>query len=109
MSGPEPPVPARAWTFLTHHAIVLLTVAREPDALVADIAAEVGLSSRATLSILRDLEGAGYLTRTRVGRRTRYEACRGRPFRHRAAAGRDVDDLIDIFVGDAPRRGPAPP
>lgn len=103
MSSPGPSAPRRAWTFLTHHAIVLITVAREPDALVADIAAEVGLSTRAALSILRDLEGAGYLTRTRVGRRTHYEARRGRPFRHRAAAGRHVDALVDIFADDAPR------
>lgn len=88
----------REWTFLTHHALVLLAVAEEPDARVVDIAARIGLSARAALSILGDLETAGYLARTRVGRRTHYEVHPGRPFRHRAAGGHDVDELIALFT-----------
>ncbi len=75
---------------------MLLAVAREPDARVADIAVGVGVSARAALSILGDLEEAGHLERTRMGRRNHYEICRGRPFRHPAAAGRDVDELLTI-------------
>lgn len=97
VSSAEQASGARAWTFLTHHALVLLAVAREPDARVADIAAGVGVSTRAALSILGDLEEAGHLQRSRVGRRTHYDICRGRPFRHRAVAGRDVDELLTIF------------
>lgn len=104
VSAADPSSRPRAWTFLTHHALVLLAVAREPDARVADIAAGVGVSARAALSILGDLEGAGYLQRSRVGRRNHYEVCRGRPFRHPAAAGRDVDQLLTIFKEDRARQ-----
>lgn len=85
------------WTFLTNHGHVLLAVAADPDARVEEIAAQVGISSRATLAILRDLEEAGYLTRTRHGRRTHYEVRPHRPFRHPAAADHEVDELIAIF------------
>lgn len=100
VSATGPSSRPRAWTFLTHHALVLLAVAREPDVRVADIAAGVGVSARAALSILGDLEEAGYLQRTRVGRRNHYEVRRGRPFRHPAVAGRHVDQLLGIFTDD---------
>ncbi|MFC8923632.1 helix-turn-helix transcriptional regulator [Cellulosimicrobium sp. NPDC057127] len=87
-----------AWTFLTNHAHVLLAVAGEPDVRVADVAATVGISERAALSILRDLEDAGYLRRERVGRRTHYTVLEHRPFRHPQTRERDVDELLAIFA-----------
>ncbi|MGY1715561.1 helix-turn-helix transcriptional regulator [Geodermatophilus sp. SYSU D01106] len=89
-----------SWTFLTNHGHVLLAVAADPDARVADVAARVGISTRATLGILADLEEAGYVTRARRGRRTHYEVRPHRPFRHPATAHRDVDGLLALFRPD---------
>jgi DNA-binding MarR family transcriptional regulator len=89
-----------SWTFLTNHGHVLLAVAGDPDARVEDIAAQVGISSRAALSILRDLEEAGYLTRTRRGRRTHYELRPHQHFRHPTTAAHEVDELLAIFLPD---------
>lgn len=97
-----------AWTFLTNHGQVLLAVAADPDARVDDIAGRVGVTPRATLSILRDLEQAGYLTRTRRGRRTHYELRPHQHFRHPATAAHEVDELVALFVaGDVPARPPS--
>ncbi len=85
------------WTFLTHHAHVLVAVASDPDARVAEVAATVGISERAALTILGDLEEAGYLRRERRGRRTHYEIVPHRPFRHEADAPHEVDELLRIF------------
>jgi DNA-binding transcriptional ArsR family regulator len=90
-----------SWTFLTNHGHVLLAVAADPDTRVEEVAARVGISPRAVLAILRDLEDAGYLTRTRRGRRTHYELVPHRPFRHPSEADREVDELLAVF---APRR-----
>ncbi|WP_308016358.1 winged helix DNA-binding protein [Cellulosimicrobium marinum] len=90
---------APSWTFLTHHAHVLLAVAADPDARVADVAAAVGVTQRTALAVLRDLEDAGYLHRERVGRRTHYTVHPHRPFRHPQTRERDVDDLLAIFAG----------
>ncbi len=87
-----------AWTFLTNHGHVLLAVAADPDARVAEIAARVGISTRATLGILRDLADGGYLTRSRRGRRTHYEVQSHRPFRHPSTAHREVDELLAVFA-----------
>ncbi len=86
------------WTFLTNHGHVLLAVAADPDTRVEEVAARVGISSRAVLAILRDLEDAGYLTRTRRGRRTHYQVVPHRPFRHPGEADREVDELLALFV-----------
>ncbi|SDN84099.1 MarR family protein [Geodermatophilus sp. DSM 45219] len=86
-----------SWTFLTNHGHVLLAVAADPDARVEEIAARVGITARATLAILRDLEEAGYLVRTRHGRRTHYELQPHRPFRHPSTAAHEVDELLAIF------------
>lgn len=91
------PAQRPAWTLLTSHGHVLLAVAAAPDARVADIAAAVGITPRATLMILRDLEEAGYVQRTRVGRRTHYTVDPATPFRHPAIASHRVGELLAIF------------
>jgi predicted ArsR family transcriptional regulator len=98
VSGPARP----SWTFLTNHGHVLLAVATAPDARVADIAERVGITPRAALSILRDLEDGGYLTRTRRGRRTHYDLRPHQPFRHPSTAQREVDELVAIFTTPSP-------
>ncbi|MEU8137325.1 MarR family transcriptional regulator [Streptodolium elevatio] len=94
-----------SWTFLTHHARVLRTVAAEPEIRVREIAARCELTDRAVQSILGDLERAGYLTRTRTGRRTTYEVTPGTRLRHPRDSAGSVADLLAL--PDTPARGPA--
>lgn len=85
------------WTFLTNHGHVLLMVASGTDLTVAEMAGRIGITPRATLSILADLEEGGYLERRREGRRTRYAVDPHRHFRHRLTADHEVGELLDIF------------
>jgi hypothetical protein len=59
--------------------------------------AAVGITERATMNILRDLEGEGYLTRVPQGRRTHYVVNQHRPFRHPAEADHRIGDLLALF------------
>jgi hypothetical protein len=99
----EPPA-ERAWTFLTNHAHVLLVVRRDPHVRLRDIADAVGITERAVQLILGDLEAAGYVHRTRVGRRNRYQVLGG-PLRHPLDHGHTVDDLLDVLGDGAPGGG----
>lgn len=90
------------WTFLTNHGHVLLAVATGPDRRVSDIAAEAGITTRATLTILNDLESAGYLRRTRIGRRTHYTLDPRRHFRHHLTVDHEIGELLAIFAAPAP-------
>ncbi|MFF1384081.1 helix-turn-helix transcriptional regulator [Arthrobacter sp. NPDC058288] len=102
-SLPGLPASGRAgWTFLTNHGHVLLAVAADPEIRVADIADRVGITPRAALQILKDLESGGYLQRSRVGRRTRYSIKPHQHFRHPTEAARQIDGLIRLFSDPAP-------
>ncbi len=92
--------PARGdqWTFLTNHARVLLWIARDPEVRLRDVAAGIGITERAVQLIVADLEAAGYLTRTRVGRRNRYTIDDSVALRHPAEAGHPVSDLLGAFL-----------
>ena len=83
------------WTFLTNHAHVLVAIARDPEARLRDVAAQVGITERAAQGIVRDLVDAGYLVRERVGRRNRYDVDVHRPFRHPLEQGQEVGILLD--------------
>jgi Winged helix-turn-helix DNA-binding len=84
-----------SWTLLTGHGHVLVEVARNPRARIRDISPAVGLTERTVQAIVADLEAAGYLTRTRVGRRTRYTVNPDRPFRHPAQDGLRIGPLLE--------------
>ena len=58
---------------MTNHGQVLACVAADPDARLRDVAERVGITERTAAQIVNDLEQAGYLTKTRVGRRNRYQ------------------------------------
>ena len=95
---------AAGWTFLTNHAHVLLVVRRDPHARLREIADAVGVTDRAVQLILGDLEDAGYLRRTKVGRRNEYTVLGG-PLRHPLEDGRAVDDLLDALDAGPPSPG----
>ena len=58
---------------VTNHARVLCCIARDPSVRLREISEQVGLTERAVVQIVNDLEKAGYLTKTREGRRNRYD------------------------------------
>ena len=89
------------WTFLTNHAHVLLCVARDPGLRVRDIAERVGITEGAAHRILRDLTAEGYLTRTREGRRNRYELLLDRPLRHPLERAHRIGELLAVLHGDS--------
>ncbi len=86
------------WTFLTNHARVLITLARDPEARLRDVADLIGITERAVQLIVADLEASGYLTRTRVGRRNRYTIDPTVALRHPAEADHPVGDLLATFL-----------
>ena len=62
-----------SWRFVTNHAHVLTCIWAAPTARLRDIAETVGITERTAAQIVSDLEEAGYLTKTRVGRSNHYE------------------------------------
>ena len=85
------------WTFLTNHAHVLLVVTRDPEARLRDVAGLVGITERAAQRIVSDLEEGGYLTRTRDGRRNRYEVHADVPLRHPLERDHAIGEILAVL------------
>ena len=98
-----------SWTLLTGHGHVLVEIARNPHARMRDISVIVGLTERSVQAIVADLEGAGYLTRGRVGRRNRYTVNPDSLFRHSAQEGLRVGPFLDLLAAADEAASGSPP
>jgi hypothetical protein len=96
----EPGGSGGSWTLLTGHGHVLVEIARNPEARIRDISAAAGLTERSVQAIVADLEDAGYLTRTRIGRRTVYTVNPDSLFRHSAQEGLRVGPFLDLLASN---------
>jgi DNA-binding transcriptional regulator PaaX len=94
-----------SWRFVTNHAHVLECIASNPAVRLRDIAATVGITERTVAAIVSDLEQAGYLTKTRVGRNNHYEVHDELPLRHPQHHHHTVGELIRVL--EAPARDPS--
>ncbi len=99
--------PRSSWTFLTNHAHVLVCIAEEPDVRGRDIAARVGITEHSVQAMVADLVAEGYLTRTRQGRRNRYEIHPDAPLRHPLEQDRTVGALLASLGRPPPGTGAA--
>jgi len=94
-----------SWRFLTNHAHVLERIAGDSTVRLRDIAASVGITERAAASIVNDLAEAGYLTRTRIGRRNTYVVHDELPLRHPLHRHHTVRELIQFLEAPATEPG----
>ena len=87
------------WTFLSNHAHVLVALGRDPRARIRDIAEAVGITERAVLMVLADLEAEGIIERIREGRRNRYVLNLDVALRHPLESHRTVAQLLRMVDG----------
>jgi DNA-binding IclR family transcriptional regulator len=87
-----------SWTLLTGHGHVLVEIARSPEARIRDIAAAAGITERTAQAIVADLVAAGYVARTRVGRRSRYTVNHDSLFRHPSQEGHRVGPFLALLA-----------
>ncbi len=85
------------WTFLTNHAHVLLCVANDPGVRISEIADTVGITERAAQRIVADLIEAGYVDRSRNGRRNTYSINPNLPMRHPMDRDHRVGEILAVM------------
>jgi DNA-binding Lrp family transcriptional regulator len=96
------------WTFLTNHAMVLVTIAREPDTRKRHVAERVGITERAAHRIVTELIEGGYLTRHRLGRRSFYEVHVDQPLRHPLSGDKTIGEVFRAFLQPDQAEAPLP-
>jgi DNA-binding MarR family transcriptional regulator len=92
------PPSASAWTFLTNHAHVLISLASDPELRLREVATTVGITERAVQKIIAELEAGGVISRERDGRRNRYEIHSEVPLRHPVEAHRKVGHILSAIL-----------
>jgi DNA-binding transcriptional ArsR family regulator len=90
------------WTFLTNHALVLSYIVNHPRITGRELSVSIGITERATRKIISDLLEAGYIVKTREGRRNRYKVRTHLPLRHFSHQETVVGDLLEA-LGWSPR------
>jgi DNA-binding Lrp family transcriptional regulator len=96
---PEDQPEARGFAFLTNHGKALLLIAQDPQIRIRDIARLLGITERATQSIVSDLDKAGYVDRRRIGRRNNYSVSTHRPLGLPTQRDTDIQSLLTILQG----------
>ena len=86
------------WDFLTNHALALIHVIDHPRSTLREIAFAVGITERATLSILRALEEDGIISRVKEGRRNRYWVNIEALLRHRRQGPYSVEEIANALL-----------
>lgn len=86
------------WNIFSNHGHVLLYLAREPGARLRDVAANVGITERAVQKIVRDMQDAGVVSVSKVGRRNRYAIDADAALRHRLEAHCTIGQVVDIVL-----------
>jgi len=110
----------KSWKFVTNHTQVLLSITRDRDVRMRDIAETVGITERAAQRIVSELIDAGYVSRERVGRRNHYVVNPELKMRHPSQRDHEVGGLLELLQlprsesprrqskTDAPQRHPKP-
>jgi len=79
------------WTFITNHGKVLAAIANHPRKTAREIGDSVGITERTAHKIILELEEAGYITKTKVGRQNQYQIHPDVPLK---------DEMSDASVGE---------
>jgi DNA-binding MarR family transcriptional regulator len=90
----------RPFGFLTNHGLTMLCIARDPEARMRDIAADVQITERAAQRIVAELVDSGYVARERVGRRNRYTVRTGLSVSLPAQRDIDLNSLLNVLLPD---------
>src|ERR1700681_2611329 len=88
----------RRWAVLANHAQVLVCIAEDSGVRLRDISEHVGITERAAHRIVVELIDAGYITRTRTGRRNSYTIQPDLPLPDALARGKRVGDLLNVLA-----------
>lgn len=87
-----------SWTFITNHGAVLALIGRYGQITARDISAELGITERSVIRIIKDLATEGYIQIEREGRANRYTINSQAPLRRYEARDIIVSELLEVLT-----------
>jgi predicted transcriptional regulator len=76
---------------------VLALLHANPEMILREVAAGVGITERAVQHIVHDLVEDGFIEREKIGRQNRYRIIADQPLRHPIEAHRTIGDLLKLI------------
>jgi predicted transcriptional regulator len=93
----------RNWSFVTNHGLALMCIAHDPGVRLRDIATNLGITERSANSIVADLTEGGFVTKTKEGRRNRYQIQERMTVRGPIGKDHDIGEVLDLLTGPPSR------
>lgn len=101
--------PMAEWNFLTNHGRALVCIAADPGLRLRDIADRLHVTERTAYGIVLDLTDAGYVTKSRDGRRNRYEIQSHLPVKDVLGSELTIGEVLELFNSPGDRDDDAEP
>jgi len=89
------------WTLFSNHGHVLVCLAKNNEARLRDVAAEVGITERAVQNILRELQQSGLVAVSKHGRCNHYQINSRKHLRHPLESHCTVGKLLHLLIQEA--------
>src|SRR3954470_4172189 len=99
---PEPTAenpPTASWQLLSNHGRVLVTLARDSEMRLRDIAARCDITERTAHRIVSELVEQGYLIRARNGNRNRYSIRPDVPIHDPILGDHWIGEILAVVAG----------
>ena len=87
-----------SWTFITNHGAVLALIGQFGQITAREIAAELGITERSVMRIIKDLEIEGYIFKERAGRANRYQINSQATLRRQETRDIVVSELLQVLT-----------
>ncbi len=100
----RPSLAGLGWTFLTNHTHVLVSLSRQPESTLREVALAVGITERMVQKVVSELVEAGYLEVTKQGRRNTYCLHADKLLRHPLESHRKIGDLLELLQTHSSKR-----
>lgn len=86
------------WKFVTNHGAALLLISQEERITSRELARRLHITERSVQKIVKDLEAAGYLSITKIGRANSYAVSTDLALRHPGIINKQVLDLLKALT-----------
>ena len=86
------------WTVFSNHGHVLVCLAKNNEARLRDVAADVGITERAVQKIVRELQQGEFISISKHGRCNRYDVNTRKNLRHPLQASCTVGELLKALA-----------
>ena len=86
----------KEWTLFSNHGLVLASISKSPQKTAREIGDNIGVTERTAHKIIIELEQAGYIERTKNGRRNVYKINPDAPLLG-TMSDTAVGELLELF------------